>query len=169
MRKNHRKTPRSISQDLLLLWKPPNYGHCHIVQCVWQTGGRVSCNKIRPNDAGDILFNNGVITNKQCSVHLHVHHRFSFCTWCCKTLDYPSHLHPQLPHPPTPHPPPHLQLYVNLTLKVLGVFLLVNFSITWEETLANLCSALTGVKPITFLPKASTTELNDWVHTIITM
>lgn len=106
--------------------------------------------------------------HKQCSVHLHVHHRFSFCTWCCKTLDYPSHRHPQLPHPPTP-PIPHLQLYVNLTLKVLGFFLLVNFSITWEETLANLCSALTGIKLITFLSKASTTELNDWVHTIITM
>lgn len=75
-----------------------------------------------------------------------------------------------IPNYPThPPPPPHLQLYVNLTLKVLGVFLLVNFSITWEETLANLCSALTGIKLITFLSKASTTELNDWVHIIITM
>lgn len=76
---------------------------------------------------------------------------------------------PNYPTPPPPTPPPHLQLYVNLTLKVLGVFLLVNFSITWEETLANLCSALTGIKPTTFLPKASTTELQPWIHTIITM
>lgn len=113
--------------------------------------------------------------HKQCSVHLHVHHRFSFCTWCCKTLGYPSHLHPQLPHPPNQPPPPppqsSLQLYVHLTLKVLflGVFYMVNYSITWEETLANLCSALTGIKLITFLSKASTTELNDWVHTNFTM
>lgn len=163
MRKNHRKTPGSISQDLLLLWKPPNYGHCHIVQCLWQTGGRVSCNRIKPNDVGDILFNNVVIINSVQFIYMYITGSVS-AHGAVKPLAIQVIFIPNYPHS-------SLQLYVHLTLKVLflGVFYMVNYSITWEETLANLCSALTGIKLITFLSKASTTELNDWVHTIITM